>query len=67
MFHSKNTMTGAEMCALWEMATNPSTGTTYFYNIESGEVQWDPPTATISARLAVEYKCTIDVQSGEEA
>ena len=47
-------MTGVKICALWKMAIDPSTRSTYFYNIESGEVQWVPLIAAVSADLLVE-------------
>ena len=67
MFHIESNMIGWETCMLWKMATYLSTGTTYFYNIENGELQWDPLSISVNVGLAVEYKCTIDIQSDEEA
>lgn len=59
-------MSAMQTCALWKMATDSSTGTKYFYNMESGEVQWDPPTMTLSGGPGVEWKCTVDAESGQQ-
>jgi hypothetical protein len=59
-------MSAMQTCGLWKMATDSSTRTKYFYNIESDEVQWDPPTVTLSGGLGVEWKCTVDAESGQQ-
>lgn len=52
--HLKNNMVRVEICALWKMAIDPSTQSTYFYNMKSREVQWDPCTTVVSPELPVE-------------
>lgn len=40
-----------EFYALWKMVVDPSTRSTYYYNMESREVQLDPLQAVASAKL----------------
>ena len=62
----KSNMTGAEISTLWKMHSDRRSGAKYFYNVRTREVQWDPPKMNISAEAGVEWKCTIDPESGEE-
>ena len=48
------------------MHSDPRSGTKYFYNVRTREVQWDPPRMNINAEAGGEWKCTIDLESGEE-
>lgn len=43
--HLKSNITRMEFYALWKMVVDPSTRSTNDYNMESREVQLDPPTS----------------------